>query len=252
MDSYLASGAWKELFGNVGLPGEENAPHSIKLLALSELLEEERCRAYVEWFMTYIGAPDACVAASMLVKRIASLLVAPVLGAMTCHNKGIVAELEHCRLFHLDAATTGTAFPFMALSDSGVKVTAPTAGGRASWREEVVRQLFAERLTPLMRTIAAVGSVSMTIMWENVMARIVPVYDCNEKEERELRRRAADDFRYMAKDAGGELFGMRRNPLASFTETDANLRLAGRRKRLTCCLYYQMAPAEYCVKCPKQ
>lgn len=250
MDPYLASGAWKELFGNGGLTGEADASQSIESLALSELLEEDRCRAYVEWFMTHIGSPHACVAASMLVKRVASLLVAPVLGAMTYHDKGIVVELEHCRLFHLDAAAAGTAFPFMELSD--VKVTAPTAGGRASWREEVVRRLFAERLAPLMRAIAAVGSVSMTIMWENVMARIVPVYDCNEKQGRELRRRTADDFLYIAKVAGGKSFGMRNNPLASFTETDANLRLGGRRKRLTCCLYYQMAPAEYCMKCPKR
>jgi ferric iron reductase protein FhuF len=136
----------------------------------------------------------------------------------------------------------------MALS--AAEVTAPETRDREAWRAMVVKQLFAERLTPVMKTIAAAGSVSMAILWENVMARIAPVYGHGEEQKGELRRRIRDDFFYMTQICSGEPFGMRKNPLASLTELDENRRLRGRSKRLTCCLYYQMAP-EYCLKCPK-
>ncbi|XID94696.1 IucA/IucC family C-terminal-domain containing protein [Paenibacillaceae bacterium WGS1546] len=248
MDSFLTSDAWKELSGDYGLAtGEVSAP-SIKSLALSELLKEGTCRAYMEWLMEHIGSPNVSVASSMLVKRVASLLVAPVLSAMTYYNRGIGIELEHCRLFHPDASAVGTAFPFMSLSDA--RVTTPETGNREEWRAVVVRQLFAERLTPLMKTIATAGSLSMAILWENVMARIVPVYVANENQDGELGQRIQDDFLFMTKGCSGELFGMRKNPLGSLTELDESLRVTGRTRRLTCCLYYQMAP-EYCLKCPK-
>ncbi|OXS60932.1 hypothetical protein B1A99_05205 [Cohnella sp. CIP 111063] len=248
MDPFLTSDAWRELSGDYSLSTGEALPQSIKSLPLSELLKEETCRAYMEWLMGHIGSPNMSVAASMLVKRMASLLVAPLLSAMTYYNRGIGVQLEHCRLFHPDASAAGTAFPFMALS--AAEVTAPETRDREAWRAMVVKQLFAERLTPVMKTIAAAGSVSMAILWENVMARIAPVYGHGQEQEGELRRRIRDDFFYMTQICSGEPFGMRKNPLASLTELDENRRLRGRSKRLTCCLYYQMAP-EYCLKCPK-
>jgi len=248
MDRFLTSDAWKELSGDYSLTTGDVILPSIKSLPLSELLKEEPCRAYLVWLMRHIGAPNMSVASSMLVKRMASLLVAPIVSAMTHYNRGIGAELEHCRLFHPDASAAGTAFPFMALTE--VEVTTPGTRDREAWRAKVVRQLFAERLTPVMKTIAAAGSVSMAILWENVMARIAPVYGYGEEPEGELRQRIRDDFFYMTQGCSGEPFGMRRNPLASLTELDENRRLRGRSRRLTCCLYYQMAP-EYCLKCPK-
>jgi Uncharacterized Fe-S protein len=248
MDLFLASDAWKELARDYSLAVEQVPRQSFKSLALSELLEEEPRKAYMKWLMGHIGAPHTSVASSMLVKRIAYLLVAPTLTAMTYYNKGIGIKLEHCHLFHMDAATAGTAFPFMAISD--VRVTAPDASNREMWRAEVIRQLFAECLTPLMKVIAAAGPVSMAILWENVMARIAPVYAHYEDQDEELSQRIRDDFFFLAKGSSGELFGMRKNPLSSYTEIGDDFCITGRSSRLTCCLYYQMAP-EYCLKCPK-
>jgi len=249
MDLFLSSEAWKELSSDYSLAMGQVSQQSIKALPLSELLNEEQCRAYVEWLMEHIGSPNVSVASSMLVKRIASLLVAPVFSAMTYYNRGIGAQLEHCHLFHLDASTVSTAFPFMTLSD--VQVTAPEAINREAWRAGIVKQLFAESLTPLMKILAAVGSVSMATLWENVMARIAPVYSHHEEQDEELRQRMRDDFFFIAMSASGELYGMRKNPFTSFIEKHEANRIVGRSKRLTCCLYYQMAP-EYCLKCPKQ
>ncbi|QAY68477.1 IucA/IucC family C-terminal-domain containing protein [Paenibacillus protaetiae] len=248
MNPFLASDAWIELSGDYHLSmGKVPRPYR-KTLPLSELLEGELCQSYLGWLMEHIGAPNTSVASSMLVKRIASLLVAPVLSAMTLYNKGIGAELEHCHLFHQDARAAGTAFPFMTLSE--VEVTAPEASNRESWRAEIVQQLFRERLTPVMKAVAAAGPVSMAILWENVMARIAPVYADLEDKDEELRQRMRDDFHFIAISSAGELFGMRKNPFSSFTELGEGQHVTGRSRRLTCCLYYQMAP-EYCLKCPK-
>lgn len=248
MDPFLTSDTWQELSGDYSLKMGDAPSSCVKTLALSELLKEEPCRAYLEWLKEHIGSPSLSVASSMLVKRVAYLLVAPILSAMTYYDKGIKVELDQCRLFHPNASAAGTAFPFMALSD--VQVTAPEVGKREAWRAEVVRQLFVESLSPIIKRLAAAGSVSKAILWENVMARINPVYIHHEVQEVEQWRRMQDDFHFMTIGSSGELFGMRRNPLSSFTELDAEHRISGRSKRLTCCLYYQMAP-EYCLKCPK-
>ncbi|TCN01075.1 ferric iron reductase protein FhuF [Paenibacillus sp. BK033] len=248
MDPFLVSDAWAELSCDYSLTVGEAPKHNIKQLALSELLNAEPRRAYMDWLMNHIGAPNKSVAASMLVKRIASLLVAPVLGAMTYYNKGIGITLEHSRLFHKEASISGTPFPFMALTE--VMVTAPDPLNRAAWRAEVIQQLFGESLTPIIKLAAAEGPVSMAILWENVMARIAPIYGDDQDHDDELSRRLREDFLYIAKEAPGERFGMRKNPFASFAEIRDGCWLTGRSKRLTCCLYYQMAP-EYCLKCPK-
>lgn len=198
--------------------------------------------------MGHIGSASLSVASSMLVKRVAYLLVAPLLGAMTYYNQGIGVRPEHCHLFHPGATPSGTAFPFMTLSR--IKVTAPEANDREAWRAGIVKQVFADGLTPLMKNLAATCSVSMATLWENVMVRIAPVFSYDEGREEKVRQRMQDDFLFIAMNAPGELFGMRKNPFASFTEQREGGRIAGRSKRLTCCLYYQMAP-EYCLKCPK-
>ena len=249
MDLFLTSDAWKELSSDYGLSvGEISPPQSIKALAFSELLNKEQCGAYVEWLMEHIGSPNSSVASSMLIKRIAYLLVAPMLQAMTYYNKGIGVQLERSYLYHKDASSTKTNFPYVILSE--VRITAPEAKNRELWRAEVVKQLFAECLTPIMKNLAAVGSVSMATLWENVMVRIAPVYSYDEELDEEVRERIRHDFFFIAMYASGEMFGMRKNPFTIFVEKGEGLRITGRSKRLTCCLYYQMAP-EYCLKCPK-
>lgn len=185
----------------------------------------------------------------MLVKRVANLLVAPVLSAATYHNKGIGVRPEHCHLFHWADSSAGSAFPYMVLSD--VQVTVPKANNRALWQAAIVKEMFADCLTPFIKTVAAAGSVSKATLWENVMVRIAPVYSFDEEQDEAVRQRMRDDFSFIGMNAPGELFGLRKNPLASFVEKDPGGYITGRNRRLTCCLYYQMAP-EYCLKCPKQ
>lgn len=250
MRDYLASAAWKELADSYHLTLGPPPPDCVRMIPLSRLAEEAACREYVGWLAAHIGAPDLTVAASMLGKRIGYLLAAPALGAMSYHGQAIDFSLESCVLYHpaVPVAQGGTRFPFLALE--GLRAEEQD-GDREIWRERTVSELFAGRLTPVLKMLSAAGPVPLAVLWENMMVRIAPLYVPDETSSEADRLRLAGDFRYLAAEASGVPFGARRNPLAPFAEAAAGGNgLAAKSKRLTCCFYYRMSD-EFCRKCPK-
>lgn len=254
MEPFLSSPAWNELMSDysIGWEHDERLAQPLKSIAVSELLQREQCDAYLSWFAQYIGAASINIAASMLIKRYAFLLAAPALYAMTYYDKGIVPSLTGCQLVTIAEAENRSRSRFPDLRLASVELTAPAASGgsREQWREQYVGQLFAEHIAPLLQSVAAAGSVSAAILWENVMVRIAPLYAEDDQDPPQLRQRKKGDFSFLAVHAPAQLFAMRKNPLTRFvqqTEADA---VVPRSQRLTCCLYYLMAP-EYCKKCPK-
>ncbi|OMC78634.1 ferric iron reductase [Paenibacillus odorifer] len=248
MDNYLSSVTWKQMAEEYRLWVGEPPEGNVRTIALSQLHEEAACREYVSWLKGYIGAPDMQVAASMLAKRIGYLWIAPMLTAMTLHNREVSIPLENCFLYHpaSPAFKGDTRFPFLALN--GLRATAAPED-REAWREEIVEEIFAVRLAPLLHTLAAIGPVSMAVLWENIMVRIAPLYSPGTGELGQERQRIQADFAFLTRIAPGQLFGARRNPFTRFTENN-DLAPVAKKKRITCCFYYRMS-AEYCGKCPK-
>lgn len=245
MDHYLSSAPWRELAEDYRMRLGEPPAGSVRTIALSELQDEAVCREYVSWLKDYIGAPDLQVAASMLAKRIGYLWIAPILTAMTVHNREVFFSLDRSFLYH-PASTEETTFPFLALD--GLRSVSPPED-RAAWREAVVKENFAGRLAPLLQTLATVGPVSMAVLWENIMVRIAPLYALGADQTGEERLRMQEDFVYLTRTAPGQCFGARRNPFTRFTEGNDEAPVA-KSKRITCCFYYRMS-GEYCRKCPK-
>lgn len=245
MDNYLSSASWRELAEDYRLQLGEPPAGSVRTIALSELQDEAVCREYVSWLKDYIGAPDTQVAASMLAKRIGYLWIAPIVTAMTFHNREVFFPLDRCFLYH-PAPTEETTFPFLAVD--GIQSSAP-ADDRAGWREAVVKEHFAVRLAPILQTLATVGPVSMAVLWENIMVRIAPLYVLGADPSGEERLRVQEDFAFLTRTASAALFGARRNPFTRFTEGNDEAPVA-KSKRITCCFYYRMS-GEYCRKCPK-
>ncbi|WP_342561593.1 (2Fe-2S)-binding protein [Paenibacillus sp. FSL R7-0345] len=249
MDGYLSSVSWQQLTEDYQLWLGEPTASSVCTIALSQLSDEAACREYVSWLKNYIGAPDTQVAASMLAKRIGYLWIVPLLNAMTFHNRKVSIDLNKSFLYHPDwsAGQGDTRFPFLAID--GLRTVAAPLENRAGWREEAVREIFTAGLAPLMQTLAAVGPVSMAVLWENIMVRIAPLYSSETAETGQDRQRMIEDFTYLTHVAPGSVFGMRRNPLTRFTESHDGVQ-AAKSKRITCCFYYRMS-GEYCRKCPK-
>ncbi|SLK04530.1 MULTISPECIES: IucA/IucC family C-terminal-domain containing protein [unclassified Paenibacillus] len=248
MTHYLSTDSWKETVKDHSILLGEPPEHSVRTIALSELHDEAACREYISWFQEYIDAPDMKVAASMLAKRIGYLWTAPLVTAMTFHHQHVSFQLENSFLYHpaLSDHEGGTRFPFLAVN--GLQAEG-LAGDRAVWREKVVEEMFAVQLTPLLKTLAVIAPLSMSILWENIMVRIGRLYTTDENETEQEREQIQADFAYLTQVASGQIFGVRKNPLTRFTECKDNGYVA-KSERITCCFYYQMS-GEYCRKCPK-
>ncbi|WP_413404720.1 IucA/IucC family C-terminal-domain containing protein [Paenibacillus amylolyticus] len=248
MNLYLSTDLWKETVEDHSILLGEPPEHSVRTIALSELHDEEACREYIRWFQNYIDAPDMKVAASMLAKRLGYLWTTPLVTAMTFHHQHLTFQLENSFLYHpeLSDHEGGTRFPFLAVN--GLQAEELT-GDRNVWREKAVQEMFAVQLTPLLKTLAAIAPLSMSILWENIMVRIGRLFAPDEAETEQESKIIREDFSYLTQVASGEVFGERKNPLTRFTDCKDNVHVA-KSERITCCFYYQMS-GEYCLKCPK-
>ncbi|SEB10331.1 IucA/IucC family C-terminal-domain containing protein [Paenibacillus sp. 276b] len=248
MTHYLSTDLWKETVKDHSILLGELPEHSVRTIALSELHDEAACREYISWFQEYIDAPEMKVAASMLAKRIGYLWTAPLVIAMTFHHQHVTFQLENSFLYHPTLADHegGTRFPFLAVNGIGAEAL---TGDRNVWREKVLEEMFAVQLTPLLKTLAAIAPLSMSILWENIMVRIGRLFAPAEAETEQESKIIREDFSYLTQVASGEVFGVRKNPLTRFTDCKDNVHVA-KSERITCCFYYQMS-GEYCRKCPK-
>jgi ferric iron reductase protein FhuF len=248
MGHYLSTDLWKQTAEKHSILLGETPENSVRTIALSELHEEAACREYISWFQEYIDAPDMKVAASMLAKRIGYLWTTPLVTAMTFHHQHVSFQLDNSFLYHpkLSDHEGGTRFPFLAVN--GLRAEALTED-REVWREKVVEEMFAVQLTPLLNMLAAIAPLSMSILWENIMVRIGPLYTPDADEVEQESQHIQADFSYLTQGAPGHVFGVKRNPLTRFTDHKDNIPVA-KSERITCCFYYQMS-GEYCRKCPK-
>lgn len=116
------------------------------------------------------------------------------------------------------------------------------------WREKVVKEMFALHLAPLLKTLAAIAPLSMSILWENIMIRIVPLYTPEVDNAEQESQHIQADFSYLTQGAPGHLFGVKKSVHPVHKNKDSIP--AVKSKRTTCCFYYRMS-GEYCRKCPK-
>lgn len=254
MSNFLSSPQWKEIMNDYGLWWDEEleSRQLINTITIDQLFQHEQCEQYLTWLARHIGAPSLHIAGSMLIKRYAFLLIAPVMYAMTYYNRGVWMNGSSLQLITIKAEPDypRSPFPDLQLPRQQLQVTVPEPYNRERWRAEVIRELFEQHLSPLMRAVAAVSPISIATLWENVMVRIAPLYADDEAADPELLERIKDDFSFIVSQASGELYGMRKNPFTVFTQRTDDKTIEAKPKRLTCCLYYLMAP-EYCRKCPK-
>ncbi|MEJ8304019.1 ferric iron reductase [Saccharibacillus sacchari] len=245
MSGYLSTDLWRQTADKHSILLGKPPENCVRAVALHELYEEDACRAYIDWFRQYIDAPDRRVAASMLAKRIGYLWTAPLVTAMTFHHQHVSLELRDSFLYH-PADESVTRFPFLAAD--GLRAEALTHD-RERKREKAVADMFASQLTPLLKTLSKVSALPMSILWENIMVRIGPLYTPDADDSEQEIRQARSDFAYLTQEAPGQAFDERKNPLTRFTTCENEFPVA-KSERITCCFYYQMSD-EYCRKCPK-
>jgi len=221
--------------------------HPKYCLPTADLLDPVRCTKLLREIGPVIGSPTLKVTASLLGKRIAFLSSAAALYAMTVFDKGLDLSLGNTILEYQHDGKWQSRMPLIDLT-----ATRPPAGKRPQWREQIVRQLFAENLAPLWAALSAASGVSPKILWENTAVRIYSQYERHmiASAGQDKQARIQEDFDYLLH-APASVFGVKDNPLAQyhFAHTQCDGKLI--RIRKTCCFYLRATtPPEYCSVCP--
>jgi ferric iron reductase protein FhuF len=220
-------------------------------VAALELLDPEKCEAYLEQAAGIFQTSAKAAAASQFSKRYAYLTMASGLYAMTMFNKGMNYAIENC---HIESVFKDrTWLPEVSLADR--QVTMPAAEDREQWRDQILRSVFADNIAKVWRSISKAARIPVSILWENMAISVYWLYEQRMGEEatEEQKRQIQADFYYLLHEAPGHLFGEEHNPLTRYNNpekiiTDSNI---FKRKRKTCCLYYKVSEKhDFCTTCP--
>ncbi|UUM31963.1 IucA/IucC family C-terminal-domain containing protein [Vibrio japonicus] len=214
------------------------------------LLDPQQCLSTLEKIMPELGAPDLKVTASLVIKRIAFLALAPTLYAMSVYNKGLNLSINNSVFdYQLDNRFWQNGMP---LKNTTVRLA---SGERQKWRDEVLHHVFAEHLTRLVEQFYDVTGVSQRILWENIAVRVFSIYERRILPDVTcaLKETAEEDLAFLVDADTHHIFAMKENPLTRFYRKKT---LFGEppepiRMRRTCCYYYQATtPEVYCSNCP--
>lgn len=210
---------------------------------LAALFSEASIRRLLEAEKEAMHAPNIAVAASMFSKRYAYLAVNSTLYLMTMYDAVYRFSPEAC-VFREDRKIE---------LDETLCSFVQSEGDRHEWREQVVRMLFTQCVTPLLDVLKRTSRLPYSILWENVAVRINSLYRSmmRETEEPKMKERVREDYLFLKK-ASGDLFGVKQNPFQHSLNLDESLLDTSNRK--TCCMYYKLEKKseslDYCLVCP--
>ncbi|WP_252501601.1 IucA/IucC family C-terminal-domain containing protein [Sporosarcina sp. Marseille-Q4943] len=215
-----------------------------KEIAISDLLDEEKCRSFSEKQMVEMKAPNLVVTASMISKRYAHLVVSSTLYSMIEFNCALNLPVTACALSKERK---------LCIQADLCNWQMVEALGREEWRENVLHGLFSGHITPVLESLRKTTRLPSSIMWENVAIRINSIYRkmLANNLDPVTRERVYSDFNFL-KNASGEMFGLQDNPIQQYLKIGEALTLNPNRK--TCCMYYKLEKdvegIGYCSNCP--
>lgn len=216
----------------------------IKEIEMSDLLNEEKCRVFLQKLMLEIKAPNLSVAASMFSKRYAYLIVASTLFSMVEHNRVLKIPVNACGLSKERE---------LCIQLECCSLEETTNLKREQWREDVLRFLFSEHITPVINILQKTSRLSPLVLWENIAIRINSIYRKMLSTDLDFDKieHLNSDFQFL-KNAQGDLFNLKENPIKQYLKI--GLELKQNPYRRTCCMYYLLEEdAEgigYCGVCP--
>lgn len=215
---------------------------------LADLMDADLLPGILDTLMNRMGALNSKVAASQITKRLSFYGVLH-LYALSVWNKRLIVRPEEILLADRDPEQLWIPHFFLG------NFAAEDIGERRAERDAVIRSVYADVLTPIVRTLSSETRLSAKNMWENLSVYIFWLYDklIAEESAPEARKQLEEDYRYMIYEAEGELFGqLEENP---FTRFDG-LKNVGQdcRVRQTCCFSYLLEGKEdqKCKTCPNR
>ncbi|OCA87974.1 hypothetical protein A8F94_09095 [Bacillus sp. FJAT-27225] len=215
------------------------------MIQVSALLDSDTLKAFIESIMPVIQTDSPKVAASVFMKRYAFIAVLS-LYSVTKWNKKL--DLQPENIYFEPPTGKGTWLPKFYFSN--MEAEKWDGGHRNEWFKQVLTELFAGHLFPLIDLLGKVTGVSKLILWENVAIYVMWLYE----SELEGQTQANDDFDFIFNKAEGAVFGKyRRNPITKFYSEKTYLDDLDElvRVRKTCCFSYLTGDRDTrCKTCP--
>lgn len=238
MDKELTKKEMQELQKYRYNPGLEKA------FKVGDLLEDKYLKSFIGNLTATIGAPNEAAAASIFMKRYAFLAV-QALYAMTVWNKKLNLSTENIMMERPEPGKDWLpAFRFF-----NPTVQEREGEDRTVWRKEVLQELFAENIDPIITKLEKTFRISKLILWENVAIYLFWLYET----ELQGSSQANDDFNHLLFEAKGAVFGtFKGNPLQKYYTEKSFVEEYGTeiRTRKTCCFTYQLPAGKRCKTCP--
>lgn len=214
------------------------------------LLNDEQCLETLNKIMPKLGAPDLKVTASLVIKRIAFLVLAPALYSMTVYSKGLDLSIKNSVFeYHLKDRLWQSGMPIKSFDVSYARYD------RDVWRNDVLEKSFSGHLTLLVNQFYHVTKVPKRILWENVAVRVFSIFERRifPQVTGKAKEMAQQDLAFIVDPDTRHIFALDENPLTRYYRTKRAVSGSDEliRVRRTCCFYYKATePAEYCSTCP--
>lgn len=217
-----------------------------------DLLNEAKCRDYLDKVTDIFESPSKKVLASQFSKRYSFSIITHSLYAMTMFNRGLDHSIENCNIeseYH-----DNVWLPKVRLSK--LHVDQPTETNRHKWRDQVIKNIFANHIAKIWRSISQTTNISTTVLWENTAIYVYWLYEkrIGEGASESQKSRIYEDYQYLLGEAPGSLFGQSENPLKNYNSLNCTIPSPDKpvRIRKTCCYYYQISFNKvYCSTCPR-
>ncbi|WP_051680547.1 ferric iron reductase [Vibrio rhizosphaerae] len=247
---------WDKL-GGLGLRDSHSA--ALPSIDTCALLNDDTCLDVLKQIQPEIGAPDLKVTASLVIKRIAFLTLAPMLYAMSCYNKGLDVSIENCIFeYPLENRLWRSNMPLKHIqvslpSDFPSPIQSPE---RDTWRQRLLTQALQGNLSLLVSQFHRLTRVPQAVLWENVAVRIFGIYErrimpslCHNQQ----MTLAQADLSYLLNQSTTEIYNTPTNPIARYyaDKSIPDHQSEPVRIRRTCCYYYKATePKIFCGNCP--
>lgn len=224
-----------------------------KAIASISLLDDDQCRAVLERIMPELGAVNLKITASLVIKRIAFLTLAPALFAMSRYDVGLNMSIENCIFeYSLKNRLWQSKMPLKTFELNMYQ----REEDRNAWREEILKNVFAHHLSLLVEQFYRITRVSKRILWENVAIRVFSIYERRVLSDipEGVRTQAQQDFSWLIDKDTHSIFATERNPIAEFytAKIPSPTATENIRVRRTCCFYFKATePSEHCSICPR-
>lgn len=226
----------------------ENVNQELLTIEVDSLLSGEM-EDYISRVMVGIGAPNDKVTASMIMKRYA-FFAAMALFTMSHSDRGLNIRTSNVTL--VSHYEDGLWLPKFYLKDLSFE---SVSGDRQAWREQYVKDLFANHVYLLMDQLSKITKISKLILWENIAVYLFWLYESVLDDSNEERKRIIEeDFRYLFYEAPGSVFGeYNHNPLTKYDSGKIFNPVTEKyiRYRKTCCFSYKLeGNHKRCKTCP--